>query len=467
MSCKKNSDLTSINNDNSPTLSSTKKIISFSFDSLKNSTVIIQNAVGNIVGDSIIVNLEQGTPVNSLIPTIIFEGNTLSPSENLPQNFSNIVSYTVKANDGSTRNYAVKINFTKANNKVFIGSDDGNLYCLNARTGVLYWKYTTNGSIQSSPTVVDGIVYFGSNNKKIYALDANTGTLKWQFTTNTIVGGACPTISNGVLYMSCANYPGGEVMALDALTGTVKWSRYFAGPSSPTLYGDKLYFGSLGSGIYVLDKYTGNTISNLGMGITRHNPLAYNGKIYVAGETGFKCFDTTNFQTLWYYYGLGTVTSPTVYNNTIFAGVFETVAGYSQAEAYIESVNPSTGAVNWRQKAFQFNSNAFNSPTVENGKLFTTCLGIIYAMNTNDGSIAWKVLPTIPSNNNATNGFMNVTVANGTLICGNNDNFIYAFDANNGNLKWKFLTNGAVYSGPCLTDYDGNVFHNASSGSVN
>lgn len=328
-SCKKNTDITSTTGD----LSTTKKITNFSFDSLKNSTVIVQNFVGNIVGDSIIVNLEQGTPVNNLTPTIGFEGNSVTPSENLPQNFSNNVSYTVKAKDGSTKTYIVKIIFNKANNKVFIGSDDGNLYCLNARTGALYWKFTSNSSIQSSPTVVNGIVYFGSSTKKIYALDANTGTLKWQFTTtNSTLGRNCPTVSNGVLYMSGG---GGEVMALDALTGTLQWIRNFSTPISPTLYGDKLYVGTAGGGTIVLNKYTGSTIANLNTGITRNNPLAYNGKIYIPAKTGFKCFDTTNFQTLWLYYGFGTLCSPTVNNNTIFAGVFEQMAGgYSGTTVY-------------------------------------------------------------------------------------------------------------------------------------
>lgn len=455
-SCKKNTDITSTNGGD---LSTTKKITYFSFDSLKNSTVIVQNVVGNIVGDSIIVNMEQGTPVTNLTPTISFEGASVSPSENIAQNFSNNIPYTVKAKDGSTKTYFVKINFTKANDKVFIGSDDGNLYCLNARTGALYWKYTSNSSIQSSPTVVNGIVYFGSSNKKIYALDATTGTLKWQFTTNSSLSGNSPTVSNGVLYMSGA---GGEVLALDAVTGTLQWTRNFPGPPSPTVYGGKLYVGTLGSGTYVLDKYTGNTIANLFTGITRNNPLAYNGKIYITSETGFKCFDTTNFQTLWLYYGLGNPCSPTVNNNTLFAGVSETVAGATQAHFYMVSVNPTAGAVNWRQWGSQYNNGIFNTPTVEDGKLFTTSLGILYALNTTDGSIAWKILPTIPSN-----GYTNATVANGTLICGNNDNFVYAFDANTGIIKWKFLTSGAVSSGPCLTDYNGNVFHNAASGSGN
>lgn len=46
--------------------------------------------------------------------------------------------------------------------KVYVGSDDGYVYCLNVTTttlnGVLIWKYKTGGAVRSSPTVVDGIL---------------------------------------------------------------------------------------------------------------------------------------------------------------------------------------------------------------------------------------------------------------------------------------------------------------------
>jgi len=59
-----------------------------------------------------------------------------------------------------------------AYNRVFIGSNDNKLYCLNANTGVKIWDYSTGGKVWSSPTVADGKVYVGSNNGKVYCLDA-------------------------------------------------------------------------------------------------------------------------------------------------------------------------------------------------------------------------------------------------------------------------------------------------------
>ena len=39
----------------------------------------------------------------------------------------------------------------------------------------LKWSYTTGGSVYSTPIVVNGVVYFGSEDNNVYALDASTG----------------------------------------------------------------------------------------------------------------------------------------------------------------------------------------------------------------------------------------------------------------------------------------------------
>ncbi|MFE3199146.1 protein kinase [Embleya sp. NPDC059237] len=58
---------------------------------------------------------------------------------------------------------------------VYIGSQDKNLYALDAATGTKKWAYTTGSGIYSSPAVVDGLVYIGDWDKNVYALDAATG----------------------------------------------------------------------------------------------------------------------------------------------------------------------------------------------------------------------------------------------------------------------------------------------------
>jgi hypothetical protein len=56
-----------------------------------------------------------------------------------------------------------------ADGKVYIGSLDNKVYCLDASTGTHIWSYTTGSYVWSSPAVVDGKVYVGSVDAKVYA----------------------------------------------------------------------------------------------------------------------------------------------------------------------------------------------------------------------------------------------------------------------------------------------------------
>ena len=61
------------------------------------------------------------------------------------------------------------------NGRVFVGSYNGNLYCLSAASGATIWRYPTAGAIGGAPTVVDGVVYFANRQHRIYGLSARTG----------------------------------------------------------------------------------------------------------------------------------------------------------------------------------------------------------------------------------------------------------------------------------------------------
>src|SRR6185436_2679021 len=68
-----------------------------------------------------------------------------------------------------------------ANGKVYFGSGDGNVYAVDAKSGLLQWKFATKDVVHASPAVVAGTVYIGSWDSNLYALDAETGALKWTF----------------------------------------------------------------------------------------------------------------------------------------------------------------------------------------------------------------------------------------------------------------------------------------------
>jgi len=106
------------------------------------------------------------------------------------------------------------------NGVVYVGSEGGNLYALNATTGVKLWNYSTGGSIWSSPAVANGVVYVGSNDSNVYALNATSGVKLWNYTTGSVVYSS-PAYTNGVVYVGSE---GGNLYALNANNGTKLWN---------------------------------------------------------------------------------------------------------------------------------------------------------------------------------------------------------------------------------------------------
>ena len=85
--------------------------------------------------------------------------------------------------------------------KVFVGSYDNSVYCLNETDGSFIWKYTTDDSIvQSSPAVADGKVYIGSADYNVYCLDAYDGHKIWNYTTSRR-SDSPPTVVDGKVYV--------------------------------------------------------------------------------------------------------------------------------------------------------------------------------------------------------------------------------------------------------------------------
>jgi outer membrane protein assembly factor BamB len=57
-----------------------------------------------------------------------------------------------------------------ANNVLYVGSQDGYLYAVNAQNGTKLWDYAAGGTITSSPAYSGGVIYVGSDDGKMYAV---------------------------------------------------------------------------------------------------------------------------------------------------------------------------------------------------------------------------------------------------------------------------------------------------------
>ena len=151
---------------------------------------------------------------------------------------------------------------TVANGIVYVGSEDHNLYALDAASGRKHWSYETGGNISfSSPTAVKGIVYVGSEDHSLYALDAASGHKQWSYQTQGFINSS-PTVVKGIVYVGSTD---GSLYALDAASGRKRWS-YQTGnhptggsiTSSPTVANDIVYVGTIADySLYALDAASG------------------------------------------------------------------------------------------------------------------------------------------------------------------------------------------------------------------
>jgi outer membrane protein assembly factor BamB len=59
-----------------------------------------------------------------------------------------------------------------SNGRVYCGAADNVMYCLEAATGKLIWKFSVGAPITSAATLQNGIIYFGSLDHRVYAIKA-------------------------------------------------------------------------------------------------------------------------------------------------------------------------------------------------------------------------------------------------------------------------------------------------------
>lgn len=88
--------------------------------------------------------------------------------------------------------------------KLYIGGNDGLLYCLDAASGRVAWTFKAQAAIWCSPVVVDGKVLFGSYDPYFYSLDAKSGKLLWKYEMGERTH-STPCVVDGRVYVGSAN----------------------------------------------------------------------------------------------------------------------------------------------------------------------------------------------------------------------------------------------------------------------
>ena len=305
--------------------------------------------------------------------------------------------------------------------RVYVGSQDKNLYCLDARSGSLIWKFKTGFRIMSSPAAVDGKVYMGPDDGYVYCLNTNNGSLIWK------------------------TYAGGYIPAHFAAVAQLR--------SSPTVVGDRVYVGSLDTNMYCLDANNGSTIwTSETTGYITSSPAVVDGAVYITSQepnfgTLYK-LDAYNGSLKWKLEipyklkaerGTDMHASPTVADGMVFTST-------NRLEYY--GINATTGNIEWtyRNIADEF---IVGSVTYHDGKLFLTDQFFLVCVDAKSGHPIW---------NSWLGGevYVSPTYADGKVYIATDRRAIYVLNATTGDrLSW-FGTDSNSLSSPTI--YEGRVY---------
>jgi outer membrane protein assembly factor BamB len=310
------------------------------------------------------------------------------------------------------------------NGIVYFGSNDANVYAVNASTGALVWKYATGNAISfSSPAVINGVVYVGSLDNSVYAINASTGVLVWKYTTGGPVNSS-PAVANGTVYIGSED---GSIYALNASTGALSW-KYTTGAaiyaSSPTVANGTVYIGSEDYNVYALNAGTGAlrwqyTTSYYVLS----TPIFANGLIYVTSGDGNTYALSASMGTVQWQ-----VTTDAHYGSLAFSsGVLYANSG----SGFVSALDAHTGSTLWTFVNGGFNDSA---AVVADGVVYSGVAvqdGLVQALDARTGALLWQY---------TTGNYVEATptVVNGTVYAGSDDGNLYAFDLTGGSLAKQF-----------------------------
>jgi outer membrane protein assembly factor BamB len=276
------------------------------------------------------------------------------------------------------------------NGRLYTGADDGYVYCLDAYNGNLIWKSFAGGYIdinlnavvqlRSSPTVVGGVVYVGALDNKTYAFNTDTGDVIWSYSTQGPITSS-PAVVDGAVYITAQDPTSGTVYKLNAADGALIWAK--AVPymitlggghdiyESPVVAAGLVFVSSNCAPYYALNASTGDTVWTYGDPAARQfiisSPIYVNGQVILVDHFAITCVNAQTGDLTWSsFLGDELYVSPTYGDNKVYV---------ITDQRHLFVINATNGE---KLSSYSFDSNSWSSPTLYEGNLYV-------------GSNDWKV----------------------------------------------------------------------------
>lgn len=380
--------------------------------------------------------------------------------------------------DTSLCNFSLKVNLPPlADSGLAYTSDlNGYIYAFNSLSGRLVWTFSTGNQIVASPTLNNGSLYLGTEGGNMLCLDELTGALKWHVYTgsNSEINhiDKAAAVEGGMLYFTCND---NNLYAADTVPQIVngvpyinfrwKYSRGEVGNGGgqvPAANNTTAFVGDDGPYFYAINAATGtlkwiDTIPDQVWAA----PVLANGNIYLISTQGiFYALNQDNGSVIWEsnYYNRGhtgggaCTSSPTLYNGVLFGAPNEGNG------SVVEAVYAATGKVKWIFSAPTNGYSGHSSPTYGNGMVYIASEdGKLYAIDAETGLQKWNYDTEVEGL------YASPVYANGFVYYCIRRFGIYCLDAATGKFVWGAPVQGLGVA-PAVRDINGIEHNSGESG---
>jgi outer membrane protein assembly factor BamB len=327
------------------------------------------------------------------------------------------------------------------------------------------WPALTGSHLSWRQAIVQGFDNFGTatyesgmlyapskGDNRVYALEASSGRVVWSHTVRQCDGSPC--IDGDVIYVGECSGPDGEptpapeALALNRLTGEVVWS--FVEPNdtpwvgSPVVNGGLVYYTTLGTGVYALNKTDGTPVWHQNIGKVVCSAAYDSGLVFVSAydPQGQYAFNATSGITVWREeYGSSWDSSPVVYEGMV---IQVAVNDANVTSTYV--LNETTGEL---IRSF-VGGGGQSTPLVCDGKIFIPSQNCrIWAYDLATGMQLWHTAElTIgtPELRKPEVSYCSPALVDGTIYYQSLSGTFYAIDEASGTVRWsRELGDGHVF----------------------
>jgi outer membrane protein assembly factor BamB len=298
-------------------------------------------------------------------------------------------------------------------NKIFVGSTNGDMLCISTQ-GKLLWKFSTGNAIEAPGLIIGNTLYFGNLTGSFYALDAKTGKKKWEYKAENQIMGAPVYFENNQLKIIAFGSYDFYLHGVNAQTGKVIWkyeTENFLN-SAPALYNGMAVFGGCDGHLHLVNLINGKAEK----------------KIQVASYVA---------------------SSPAISKNFAFIGDYD---------GAVSAIDLSKGSIAWQFKNSDNEQPFIASPSfIDNKIIIGSRDKFIYCIDSKSGKQLWKT--------NTGNRVDASTVVNkNRVLTVNMRGDLILLDLKTGKKRWTYEIGTSVINSPAVVE--GMIVVAASDGNL-